>query len=440
MTAFLKYRVNLTPTVPTSNTVKGSPLTSLEIDANFKSIANDLTLIRTGDGSSGTWAISISGQAATVATNANLTGEATSSGNVVTLTNDSVIAKTLSGYTSGVGTVTLADSILSAIQKIDANSSNATVIGRLLTGYTAGAGTVAATDSILSAIQKVDGNSSNATVIARVLTGYTAGAGTVSAADSIRTAIQKVDGNSSNATVITRTLTGYSAGTGTVSAADSILTAIQKLGGNGATYATIAAPTFTGIPAAPTAAADVNTTQLATTAYVIGQAASVAPLALATAAVVGTSLRYARQDHVHSGVNPYFRAHQLTSTISIATPGTLQTVLFNTVSFGSAYAVGTGKYTAPAIGIYSLDARVQITGTALTSATIQITKNGTATIVASETVTLGSTGSVDLTIHDLVQATAITDTFEIRVTASGTTPVVAFGTSLSYFSAALVSR
>jgi hypothetical protein len=36
-------------------------------------------------------------------------------------------------------------------------------------------------------------------------------------------------------------------------------------------YATLADPTFTGVPAAPTAAADTNTTQIATTAYVVGQ-------------------------------------------------------------------------------------------------------------------------------------------------------------------------
>jgi len=62
--------------------------------------------------------------------------------------------------------------------------------------------------------------------------------------------------------------------------------------------AALASPTFTGTPAAPTAAVDTNTTQLATTAYVIGQAASATPLVDGTAAV-GTSLRYARQDHVH---------------------------------------------------------------------------------------------------------------------------------------------
>ena len=57
-------------------------------------------------------------------------------------------------------------------------------------------------------------------------------------------------------------------------------------------------PTFTGVPAAPTAAVDTDTTQLATTAFVVAQAATVAPLANGTAAV-GTSKKYARQDHVH---------------------------------------------------------------------------------------------------------------------------------------------
>jgi hypothetical protein len=44
---------------------------------------------------------------------------------------------------------------------------------------------------------------------------------------------------------------------------------------------------------------DTNTTQVATTAYVVGQAGSATPQANGVAAV-GTSLRYARQDHVHT--------------------------------------------------------------------------------------------------------------------------------------------
>lgn len=62
--------------------------------------------------------------------------------------------------------------------------------------------------------------------------------------------------------------------------------------------ANLAGPTFTGVPAAPTAAADTNTTQIATTAFVVGQAGSATPL-MDNAASVGTSLKYARQDHAH---------------------------------------------------------------------------------------------------------------------------------------------
>lgn len=62
-----------------------------------------------------------------------------------------------------------------------------------------------------------------------------------------------------------------------------------------------ASPTFTGAPASTTAAVDTNTTQIATTAYVVAQAAAATPLGNAATAVVGTSTRYARADHVHPG-------------------------------------------------------------------------------------------------------------------------------------------
>ena len=56
--------------------------------------------------------------------------------------------------------------------------------------------------------------------------------------------------------------------------------------------------TLNGTTNGVTAAADTNSVALATTAYVVGQAGSATPLVDGTAAV-GTSLRYARQDHVH---------------------------------------------------------------------------------------------------------------------------------------------
>lgn len=72
-----------------------------------------------------------------------------------------------------------------------------------------------------------------------------------------------------------------------------------------------ASPTFTGTPLSTTAAADTNTTQIATTAFVIGQASATTPVVDGTAAV-GTSLKYARADHVHP-----------TDTSRAATSGTL---------------------------------------------------------------------------------------------------------------------
>lgn len=61
--------------------------------------------------------------AGNVTTNANLTGDVTSVGNATTLTNAPVIAKVLTGYVSGAGTVSASDSILSAFQKINGNDA-----------------------------------------------------------------------------------------------------------------------------------------------------------------------------------------------------------------------------------------------------------------------------------------------------------------------------
>ena len=68
--------------------------------------------------------------ASTVTTNANLTGDVTSVGNATTLTNAPVIAKVLTGYVSGAGTVAATDSILQAIQKLNGNdATNANLTG-----------------------------------------------------------------------------------------------------------------------------------------------------------------------------------------------------------------------------------------------------------------------------------------------------------------------
>lgn len=63
-------------------------------------------------------------------------------------------------------------------------------------------------------------------------------------------------------------------------------------------YALLDSPAFVNTPTAPTAAADNDSTQIATTGFVIGQAGDATPLIDGTAAA-GTSERYARQDHKH---------------------------------------------------------------------------------------------------------------------------------------------
>ncbi len=63
-------------------------------------------------------------------------------------------------------------------------------------------------------------------------------------------------------------------------------------------YAPLASPTFTGTPIAPTADADTDTTQIATTAFVLGQASDTNP-SMDGAAAAGTSEKYSRYDHVH---------------------------------------------------------------------------------------------------------------------------------------------
>lgn len=99
-------------------------------------------------------------------------------------------------------------------------------------------------------------------------------------------------------------------------------------GGTGVTSSTgtgdvvlSASPTLTGTPIAPTAAADTNTTQIATTAFVVGQAGSSNPL-MNNAVSVGTSLKYSREDHVHPIDTSRAPVDSPTFTGTVSTNGT----------------------------------------------------------------------------------------------------------------------
>lgn len=108
---------------------------------------------------------------------------------------------------------------------------------------------------------------------------------------------------------------------------------------DGAQLARLSSPTFTGTPAAPTAAVDTNTTQLATTAFVIGQAASVLPL-MDGAAQIGSSLRYARADHIHAS-----------DTSRLALSGGTMTGKLTVAAAGIGFNDGSTQTTAPQPGV-----------------------------------------------------------------------------------------
>lgn len=111
--------------------------------------------------------------------------------------------------------------------------------------------------------------------------------------------------------------------------------------------APLASPTFTGTPLSTTAAVNTNTTQIATTAFVLAQAANVAPLIDGTA-TIGTSLRFARMDHIHPTdttraplASPTFTGVPSGPTASLGT----NTTQFATTAFVIANAVGVAGLT-----------------------------------------------------------------------------------------------
>ena len=101
--------------------------TNANLTGGVTSVGNAATVVTNANLTGGVTSV---GNAATVVTNANLTGDITSVGNATTLTNAPVIAKVLTGYVSGAGTVSATDSILQAIQKLNGNdATNANLTG-----------------------------------------------------------------------------------------------------------------------------------------------------------------------------------------------------------------------------------------------------------------------------------------------------------------------
>ena len=77
----------------------------------------------------------------------------------------------------------------------------------------------------------------------------------------------------------------------------------------GTTLGVTGVTTLSGGGTSTTPSTDNNSTNIATTAFVVGQASATTPIVDGTAAV-GTSLRYARQDHVSTPRLTYLYRHR----------------------------------------------------------------------------------------------------------------------------------
>lgn len=194
--ANLLYRVSTTPTVPGSTSAKGTPLTNLEVDGNFKSIADDLALKATISSPTFTGIPA----APTAAAGTNTTQLATTA-------------------------------FVTAGLNLKANIDSPT-----FTGTPAAPTAVAGT---------------NTTQLATT-------AFVQSAVSAVSSSTYSFETNTANIKVNGTVSVGV---LGTVARADHIHPTDTS-------RAPLASPTFTGVPAAPTAVAGTNTTQLATTAFV----------------------------------------------------------------------------------------------------------------------------------------------------------------------------
>jgi hypothetical protein len=137
------------------------------------------------------------------------------------------------------------------------------------------------------------------------------------------------------------------------------ISASQVTSGLSGTYAPLASPSLTGTPLSTTAAVDTNTTQIATTAFVLGQASASGdgtPSMDGTAAR-GTSTHYARADHVHPTdttlapkANPTFtgtvNAADLILSGNLTVNGTTTTINSTTLSVDDVN-IELGSVTAP---------------------------------------------------------------------------------------------
>lgn len=112
-----------------------------------------------------------------------------------------------------------------------------------------------------------------------------------------------------------------------------------------------ASPTLTGTPIAPTAAQDTNTTQIATTAFVVTQASGTTPSYISSGqyASIGTSLKYARADHTHGHDGLGLKSGTL-AQFSATTSSELANIISDETGSGALVFANSPTLTSPSLG------------------------------------------------------------------------------------------
>lgn len=219
------------------------------------------------------------------------------------------------------------------------------------------------------------------------------------------------------ATNLTGTASGLTAGnvttnanlTGVITSVGNA-TSIASQTGTGTKFVVDNGPTLTGVPSAPTAAVDTNTTQIATTAMVLAQASASTPIIDGTG-TIGTSTRFARADHIHPTDTTRQAADaQLFSNI----PQNSQSVAYTLVlTDGEKHIFHPSADTTARIWTIPANASVAYpTGTAITF--INQNSAGVITIsITTDTMRLagaGTTGSRTLAANGIATAIKVTST------------------------------
>jgi len=146
---------------------------------------------------------------------------------------------------------------------------------------------------------------------------------------------------------------------------------------------------LTGIPTAPTASVDTNTTQIATTAFVIGQASTISPLSNATVPQAGSSRRYSRQDHSHPTTGLGVTSGTL-AQFATTTSDQFRGVISNETGVGSLVFATNPSLTNPTIAAATISgafsSTATITGGIMNPTTLQ--QGGVAAVLVSGAQTL----------------------------------------------------